>query len=862
MSQDCMDPEIFADFITEAKEHMERIEPNLLELEQQPDNIDLLNKIFRPMHSLKGASGFLGLSKINKLAHRIEDAMDGLRKGKIQVNSDIMDTVFSSIDALKNMIENLEAECSEGDTDIEPFCIALDEIMVSGHSAVDTTPQIPASQAPSLPEFEEGTEALGAKEHLEVFLEEAWEMVQNINEDLMKLEKAADKNPGTLNDIFRYFHNLKGNGGIVNFSQLVELTHEAETLLNMARREEIILDSKGVDLLFAVSDAIESLLGGVNVADGIVKKIDIRELLKTLQTTNTSQAVPAGEPAPNLDATTPTAAEKEDDKKTFHNIFSRENAIISQALKDLAQNPAQPEAIDSLHRSLMALADAASQMNYRQLQKTTQRTAILVAQARDAKMDFSLMTDILQQECAIIAEQAEQPEQSMLSQPVEDVQLHKAEQTPPQKQSSQPLAPGEKSLSQKTVAAPSDSGKNRQKTSSTIRVEYEKLDQLMNLIGELIINRNRYSMLAKKLEKGEKSTDISGIVVSLTETTYALARISDELQDTIMKVRMMPIRSVFSRFPRLVRDLSHKSGKKIDFIVEGEETELDKSIIEKIGDPLVHLIRNSVDHGLETSRERKEKNKPEVGKIWLRAYYKGNSVAIEVQDDGRGINLEKMRELGVKKGIVTGEESKNLDDQQVISLIFEPGFSGAEKITDISGRGVGMDVVKTNIKNLKGIINVATKEDEGTRFTLILPLTLAIIDALMVTAGGEVFAIPLEFVSEATKIEASHLTEINGKKAVTLRDEVLGVVDLATILGIEQDTESVENKEILPIIVVQNHNRRLGLIVENLLERQEIVIKPLGTYLGAREGISGATIMGDGSVILILDPHEIYHAAI
>ncbi|MCL1890277.1 MAG: chemotaxis protein CheA, partial [Desulfovibrionaceae bacterium] len=393
------------------------------------------------------------------------------------------------------------------------------------------------------------------------------------------------------------------------------------------------------------------------------------------------------------------------------------------------------------------------------------------------------------------------------------------------------------------------------KASSTIRVDHEKLDHLMNLIGELIINRNRYTMLARNLESDPNNVDVSKVAQDLSETTYSMARISDDLQDTIMKVRMVPVSSVFSRFPRLVRDLSRKSNKEVDLILEGEETELDKSVVEVIGDPLVHLIRNSVDHGIEDEKARQASGKAPKGKVWLRAYYKGNSVAIEIEDDGKGIDPEKMREAAVRKGIATQEEAKAMDDREAIDLIFAPGFSTASQITDISGRGVGMDVVRTNIKSLKGTINTFSELGKGTRFTLSLPLTLAIIDALMVNVDGAFYAIPLDAVSETTKIEASRLTDVKGRKAVTLRGEVLGIISLAELLGVSCH---MHEHSMLSVVVIQDNDRRLGLVVDKLLERQEIVIKPLGAYLGDLKGISGATIMGDGSVILIMDPHELY----
>jgi two-component system chemotaxis sensor kinase CheA len=385
-------------------------------------------------------------------------------------------------------------------------------------------------------------------------------------------------------------------------------------------------------------------------------------------------------------------------------------------------------------------------------------------------------------------------------------------------------------------------------------VDHEKLDRLMELIGELIINRNRFSMMARQLE-GINNPDVGSIAQNLTETTYAMARISDDLQDTIMKVRMVPVASVFSRFPRLVRDLSRKSGKEVDLIMEGEETELDKSVVEEIGDPLVHLIRNSVDHGVESEEVRRERGKSPKGKVWLRAFYKGNSVAIEIEDDGNGIDPEKMREVAIRKGVISPDEARQMDDREAMELIFAPGFSSAEVVTDISGRGVGMDVVRTNIKNLKGSINIASEVGKGTKFTLSLPLTLAIIDALMVNVDNETFAIPLDSVSETTKIEFERLTDVKGRKAVTLRGEVLGIVSLAEFLGL---ADNMSKQELLNVVVIQDNERRLGLVVDHLLERQEVVIKPLGRYLGDIKGISGATIMGDGSVILILDPHEIY----
>lgn len=942
MSQDFMDPEIFADFIIEAREHLETIEPNLLELEQSPENLALLNEIFRPMHSLKGASGFLGLNKINKLAHRAENIMDELRKGRMAVTSEIMDIILSSTDMLRTMIENLEAEGSEGEVDTESLIATLDALLageapapkVSAPKAAVPAPKAapaaskpaPAASTPkpavpkavsAVPAFDSAPYALSvvAREHLDDFMEEAREIVENLNGALVSLEKNPGKGGETVNDVFRYFHNLKGNSGIIGYRELNGLTHEAETLLNRVRKGEMASSNAMIDLLLGVVDMIETLIGAIDTTSAQVTPLDTAALVARLQAAvESGEVAPAAEAAPDepagASAPTPAPASADsgtdsDDLKVFSETVGQQLTNITLALDSLEQDPGRKDSVDGLHRSLVSVQNSAQYMGLDDIKINAERTAGLVAQARDADLDFALMVDILRQECSILAEivakeierlggeagpggdeplvsamdedapapvpapepaPAPAPEPEPEPEPEEDEedQDRTVVKAPaPARPASGPRGvdgtpaarPAPEALRPETASAAPAAGGKKPKVSSTIRVDHEKLDHLMNLIGELIINRNRFAMLARNLETGGQSIDVSEVASNLTETTYAMARISDDLQDTIMKVRMVPVNTVFSRFPRLVRDLSRKSGKKVELIMEGEETELDKSVIEEIGDPLVHMIRNSVDHGLESNEDRLAKGKPETGRVWLRAYHQGNSVAIEVEDDGRGIDPAKMREVGVKKGMVTPEEAKALDDQQAIGLIFEPGFSGAEKVTDISGRGVGMDVVKTNIKNLKGSVNINTEVGRGTRFTIALPLTLAIIDALMIKVAGDTYAIPLEAVSETTKIEVRRFTEVNGRKAVTLRGEVLGIMDLCEVLGLPANSEK---RDIVPIVVIQDNNRRLGLVVDTLLERQEIVIKPLGDYLGEKEGLSGATIMGDGSVVLILDPHEIY----
>ncbi|MFV0422142.1 Hpt domain-containing protein [Oleidesulfovibrio sp.] len=930
MSQDFMDPEIFADFILEAKEHLETIEPNLLELENSPDNLSLLNEIFRPMHSLKGASGFLGLNRINSLAHRAENILDELRKGEMAVSAEIMDVILSATDALRQMIDNLDVTGQEGDVEIASIVEIIDQIMAGGGvpAAQPATPveEDTSADSESTGEFAGGNVLVEAEPqeaeervfqdqeayvltafgegHLRDFVEEAREISENLNSGLLELEKNPNAEGDLVNDLFRYFHNLKGNSGIIGYAELNSLTHEAETLLNRVRKGEMPSSHALVDLLLVVVDYIDAMVERIDTTSGKATPVVIEDVLARLQKAVSEgiidAPVRAQATAPQEAKAAPPAAEQvapaaageangvdADDLNVFKDTIRQQFESIKIALEELSKDSSQKDYIDALFRSLVTIQNSCGYMGLEESKVYADRTSKLVDQARSTDLDFSLMTDLLEQECAILKDMvdghvaalaspapvADAPDTDSGSTPAqpqppagvkpaaakkEEKAAPKAEKTaPPEKPASaapKPTAP-KAAPTAKPAAPPAEQPTAQKgKSSSTIRVDHEKLDHLMNLIGELIINRNRYTMLARRLE-GETNVNVADVAQNLTETTYAMARISDDLQDTIMKVRMVPVSSVFSRFPRLVRDLSRKSGKEVELIMEGEETELDKSVVEVIGDPLVHLIRNAMDHGVEPEEERIAKGKRAKGRVCLRAYHKGNSVAIEIEDDGKGIDPEKMREVAIKKGIISPEEAKALDDREAMELIFAPGFSSAETITDISGRGVGMDVVRTNIKNLKGSVSIQSEIGKGTKFILSLPLTLAIIDALMVNVSGETYAIPLDAVSETTKIEAERLTDVNHRKAVTLRGEVLGIVTLSELLGLESTTD---DDEVLSVVVIHDNDRRLGLVVDRLLERQEIVIKPMGEYLGDLRGISGATIMGDGSVVLILDPHEVY----
>ncbi len=900
-----MDQEVLNDFVAEAREHLETIEPKLLELEKNPQNLQILDDIFRPMHSLKGASGFLHLNAINGLAHKSESVLDELRKGRIENNSEIMDVILTATDALCQMLDNLEQAGDEGQVDTSGVEAQLE-------SFIQGTAPPPASKSggqrrpqgqkeakqkqpqPSQPGSGSGSYALtvNSPDHLSDFLEEARDIVSSLNDCLLKLEKGSENPMGLVQDAFRYFHNLKGNSGLIGYSELNSITHKAETLLNECRQSEVTPESSTVDHLLQAVDIIETMLEAIDQSSGEVSPPDSSSVSRDLDRIMAglassldqgkayeSQGADDEEQEAPLQAGRDNAFDSED-LSIFRQTVEQQLDNVYLALRMLTEDASQSDYVDGMYRSFLSLRNASEYMGLEETKVYAERTANLVDQGRSAEQGMEMLLPILQQETEILenmlhsamdkaldagpAEPDSQPEDRVAGSSSKDspekvsaseqgaqAQAEEAEQEPEMSPSVPAASEELQEEGREKQPSKADASKSSAKVSTTIRVEHEKLDHLMNLIGELIINRNRFSLLTKELEAGK---DISDVVQNLSETTDSMARISDDLQDTIMQVRMVPMRTVFSRFPRLVRDLSRKSGKNIELITEGEDTELDKSVIEAIGDPLVHLIRNAVDHGQEQPEERKRAGKPQTGHVWLKAYHEGNSVVIVIADDGKGIDPEKVKQKAVSKGIISEEEAAKLEDKEATELIFAPGFSTSEEVTDVSGRGVGMDVVKNNIKNLNGSVAVQSEVGRGTSISLSLPLTLAIIEALLVKVGHNTFAIPLDAVSETTKIPAKQVKEVNKRWATTLRGEVLGIEDLSRVLGLGNGSGS---KEVYPLVVISVNDRRVGLIVDALLHRQEIVIKSMGEYLGEVHGLSGATIMGDGSVILILDPSEI-----
>ncbi len=618
------------------------------------------------------------------------------------------------------------------------------------------------------------------QEILEDFLIEAFELIEQLDQDLVELENNPE-DLELLNSIFRVAHTIKGSSSFLNLDTLTELTHHMEDVLNKARKGELSITPLVMDTVLESIDMMKALLYSVrDTGSDQNDEIDIHPVCKRLD------AISKGE-------------EIEDAQES-----SSQNEIEEEKEPEIVQDSEPEEEPDY------------SDMSDEEVEAEIER---LLQEKREEK-------------------KKKKKEKKVESKPKEEAKKEPAKASAPTKK---PATPKKKSSAN---AVKKSSGSTLEQT---IRVEVKRLDHLMNLIGELVLGKNR---LLKIYDDVEERYEGEKFLEELNQVVSSVSIVTTDLQIAVMKTRMLPIAKVFNKFPRMVRDLSRELGKQIELKISGEETELDKSIIEEIGDPLVHIIRNSCDHGIEDAETRLAMGKPEHGTIELKAYNEGNSIVIEVVDDGKGLDSDMLIQKSLEKGIITEREADNLSEKEAFALIFKPGFSTAAAVTNVSGRGVGMDVVKTNIEKLNGIIDIDSEKGKGTIIKLKIPLTLAIIQALLVGAQEEYFAIPLSSVLETVRVPAEEIYSIEGNDVLRLREEILPLVRLSDVFGIEEVFESGEN---LYIVVIALAESKLGVVVDTLVGQEEIVIKSLGDYLQGIKGIAGATIRGDGRVTLIVD---------
>ncbi|MGL2520249.1 chemotaxis histidine kinase/response regulator CheAY2 [Helicobacter pylori] len=640
------------------------------------------------------------------------------------------------------------------------------------------------------------------QEIMEDFLIEAFEMNEQLDQDLVELEHNPE-DLDLLNRIFRVAHTIKGSSSFLNLNILTHLTHNMEDVLNRARKGEIKITPDIMDVVLRSIDLMKTLLvtirdTGSDTNNG--KENEIEEAVKQLQAI-TSQ---------NLEGSKETSGTKEAPQKENKEEAKEENKE-NKAKAPTTENPTSDN----------PLAD-------------------------EPDLDYANMS----------AEEVEAEIERLLNKRQEADKERRAQK---KQEAKQEVAPTKEPPKTETPKAPKTETKAKAKADTeenkapsigveqTVRVDVRRLDHLMNLIGELVLGKNRLIRIYGDVEErydGEKFLE------ELNQVVSSISAVTTDLQLAVMKTRMQPVGKVFNKFPRMVRDLSRELGKSIELIIEGEETELDKSIVEEIGDPLIHIIRNSCDHGIEPLEERRRLNKPETGKVQLSAYNEGNHIVIKISDDGKGLDPVMLKEKAIEKGVISERDAEGMSDREAFNLIFKPGFSTAKVVSNVSGRGVGMDVVKTNIEKLNGIIEIDSEVGVGTTQKLKIPLTLAIIQALLVGVQEEYYAIPLSSVLETVRISQDEIYTVDGKSVLRLRDEVLSLVRLSDIFKVDAILES--NSDVY-VVIIGLADQKIGVIVDYLIGQEEVVIKSLGYYLKNTRGIAGATVRGDGKITLIVD---------
>ncbi len=617
------------------------------------------------------------------------------------------------------------------------------------------------------------------QEILEDFLVEAFELIEQLDQNLVELESNPD-DLELLNSIFRVAHTIKGSSSFLNFDILTGLTHHMEDVLNKARHGELKLTHDVMDVVLESIDLMKSLLHAIrDHGNDTSIGIDITDICHRLDLISNGEEV---------------------------------RAPVAPVQMDPVETPMDEDNVDYSKLSDKEVEEEIERLLKMRKEEDRQRKQHSVKPATSTPTPASSLLD---------EEGEDEKETPKASEPVKRAA------------SNENNAPAKKDASSSME--------------QTIRVEVKRLDHLMNLIGELVLGKNR---LLKIYDDVEERYEGEKFLEELNQVVSSISLVTTDLQIAVMKTRMLPIAKVFNKFPRMVRDLSRELGKQIELEISGEETELDKSIVEEIGDPLVHIIRNSCDHGIEDVESRRAKGKPDTGLIQLKAYNEGNNIVIEITDDGKGLDPDLLRSKAIEKGMITEREADGMSDKEAYALIFKPSLSTAKVVTNVSGRGVGMDVVKTNIEKLNGIIDVDSEVGHGTVIRLKIPLTLAIIQALLVGAQEEYYAIPLASVLETVRIPLDEIYTIEGKNVLRLRDEVLSLVRLSDIFGVKQVYEGGEHTYVVVIGLAES---KLGIVVDTLVGQEEIVIKSLGDYLQGIEGIAGATIRGDGRVTLIVD---------
>ncbi|MGI5880161.1 MAG: chemotaxis protein CheW [Syntrophomonadaceae bacterium] len=661
-------------------------------------------------------------------------------------------------------------------------------------------------------------------QYLDIFLEESKEHLGNLNQKLLDLEKNS-RDIAALNEIFRAAHTLKGMSSTMGFEDLADLTHHMEDVLVDFKEGTLQVDTRSIDAIFKCFDRIQTIIEQIETSGN--GELDNSDLIYILQSIKSGSTDSLDIEENEIISPDNLPEESTENTESVFKFSDYDLTVLREAdVRDFKVLNLRVEvAPDSLMKSVRAF------MVFKAIEEDSE-VIKSIPSAQDLEEgkfeDYFDMLIISKTDSDSIIKRLESiSEISVFS--ITEIQVESlSADTEPEKPEIEAIADVDNMVAGKKVS----------KTKQTVRVDIDRLDNLMNLVGELVMHKGRLEQIGAT----EKLSD-------LNETIEQIDRISGDLQSVVMKVRMVPIEQVFNRFPRMVRDLSKDLNKEIDFLIEGKDTELDRTVIDEIGDPLIHLLRNAIDHGIELPAQRVKFGKPTRGTLMLRARHEGNNVYIEVEDDGAGIDPERIKQKAIEKGLIGVREAEEMSREEDIELLFMPGFSTADQVTDISGRGVGLDVVKNKIEALNGEINVESKLGTGTKFKIKLPLTLAIIQALMISVRDEIYAVPLGSVDETTKITEADIKMIQNQEVIMLRGNVLPLYRLAGLLEVPAEATGDD----MYVVVVRRADKQIGLVVDSLIGQQEIVIKSLGKLLTGVPGIAGAIVAGDGNVRLILD---------
>ena len=702
---------------------------------------------------------------------------------------------------------------------------------------------------------------MDVSQYLEIFLDETNEHLQNLNTQILELESDPE-NMDNINEIFRAAHSLKGMAGTMGYKRMQNLTHDMENVFSEVRNGNIKVKPEMIDVLFQCLDALEEYKNNIQETsdEGTNDNENLIKALNDILNGGKTETPAAKEEAPTAAPAAPAAENGAGGAEKWNDIAFDDSQI--RVIREAMRQGKNVYGINVVVQESCILKAARAFLVFKAVEEKGE-IIVSMPSAQDVEdekfdKDFTLivLSDYSLEDIIKSAESVSEIAQvtgavlelektrnyhaeEETSEPVpekKEVAVAEVKAEPPKKEEKKPAA---------TAKAPEKKPANKPVVNRTVRVDIEKLDSLMNLVSELIIAKNSL-VAASSSDQGNNS--------AFNEQIEYLENVTTNLHESVMKVRMVPIESVVVKFPRMIRDLSKKLDKKMELYMTGEETELDRTVVDEIGDPLMHLLRNSADHGLESAEVRAQRGKPEQGSIFLDAYQDGNNVVIEVRDDGNGIDVEAVKNKAIERNLVTAEQAANMPEKDIINLLFQPGFSTSEKVTDVSGRGVGLDVVKSKIESLSGEVEVKSKWGEGSTWTIRLPLTLAIIQALMVVVGGEKYAISLGSIQTIEDISPKDIKLVENKEVINLRGTVIPLIRLTKVLDIESTRSPEDN---LIVVIVKKGDKMAGLVIDELIGQQEIVIKSLGKYIKQCKFISGATILGDGEVALILDANAL-----